>query len=162
MPDREHKEIRLPALLLDEFLQEREDICSKDWLQKRQAIYLDDSLQNQETCRQLRSKKDLIRIQVRKVREQLSLEQKAALCCGRQNGSGGEFIGNSFAQVPGAAGETTTILEEAYQVSSIVMADGPAGLRLQQCFRGNERIPSDTLAGSGYEYPQESSLWTEF
>lgn len=60
---------------------------------------------------------------------QLSDSQLAYLCCGnfRRGEEKKSFIGNAAIRVPGAAGETTDRLAG---IPGIVMADGPAGLRL--------------------------------
>lgn len=60
----------------------------------------------------------------------LTLEQAAALVCGRPTSESADFIGNAAITVPGAAGETTGLLYEEYGVPNIVMADGPAGIRI--------------------------------
>ena len=44
-------------------------------------------------------------------------------------------LGAASALVPGAAGETSGCLEEKYGISSLVMADGPAGVRLKTCYQ---------------------------
>ena len=49
--------------------------------------------------------------------------------------------------MPGSAGETTEALEEAYGVRSLIMADGPAGLRLRQSYEVDTK--SDTVYGAG-------------
>lgn len=45
---------------------------------------------------------------------------------------GTSTLGSAGIRVPGSAGETTEALEEKYGVRSLIMADGPAGLRLRQ------------------------------
>ncbi len=70
----------------------------------------------------------------------LTVRQKAALVCGRIKDGEAEFIGNAAVTVPGAAGESTAILEESHGLHPFVMADGPAGLRLQACY---EEDPAD-------------------
>ncbi len=70
-----------------------------------------------------------------KIVSELSDEQKAALCVGRIKSGPAEYIGNAGVQVPGAAGETASVLEEKYGIRGAIMADGPAGLRLQQHFQ---------------------------
>ena len=61
---------------------------------------------------------------------QLSNEQLANVCVGAfSTTSGTEIVGNASAKVAGGAGETTHFLK-SLGVPSIVMADGPAGLRL--------------------------------
>lgn len=47
---------------------------------------------------------------------------------------GTSTLGSSGVRVPGSAGETTEALEEKYGVRSLIMADGPAGLRLRQSY----------------------------
>lgn len=43
-------------------------------------------------------------------------------------------LGSSGIRVPGSAGETTECLEAGYAIPSLIMADGPAGLRLRQSY----------------------------
>ncbi len=47
---------------------------------------------------------------------------------------GAGTLGSSGIRVPGSARETTEALEEEYGIRSLVMADGPAGLRLRQSY----------------------------
>ena len=68
---------------------------------------------------------------------ELTIKQKAALVCGRMKEGEAEFIGNAGVTVPGAAGESTALLEEDFGLHPFVMADGPAGLRLQACYEEN-------------------------
>ena len=44
-------------------------------------------------------------------------------------------IGNASATVPGAAGDTSSIIWESRGVKNLILADGPAGLRLQPLFK---------------------------
>ena len=39
--------------------------------------------------------------------------------------------------MPGSAGETSEALEASRQIPSLIMADGPAGLRLRQCYQAD-------------------------
>ncbi len=65
----------------------------------------------------------------------LTEEQLITMVTGVVRGAQGE-LGNAGQSVPGAAGETAGILEqEPWQVAGIVLADGPAGLRLNPCYR---------------------------
>lgn len=68
---------------------------------------------------------------------QLSIEEMALLCVGteRLNGEVGNVVGSASKTVPGAAGETEGSLEESRGIFSLVLADGPAGLRLQPHFK---------------------------
>lgn len=65
----------------------------------------------------------------------LSDEELAYLAVGYFSGKGGllSLIGNAAARVAGAAGETTSMLVEK-GFAPMVMADGPAGLRLSREF----------------------------
>lgn len=71
--------------------------------------------------------------------KKLTLEQKAALVCGRPGSGHTEFIGNAAVTVPGAAGETTNILKEEYGIGNMVLADGPAGIRIQKRYEENPK-----------------------
>ncbi|MDO4339609.1 MAG: glycoside hydrolase family 3 N-terminal domain-containing protein [Eubacteriales bacterium] len=68
-------------------------------------------------------------------------EQLAYLCIGAYKDAGDilEVIGNASKTVAGAAGETTSRLQET-GLPSLVMADGPAGIRIspQYVLEGNE------------------------
>lgn len=67
---------------------------------------------------------------------QLTVEQMAELCVGTaRGGMGGEsVIGAASALCPGAAGDTTSIMIEDRNVRNMILADGPAGLRLSRYF----------------------------
>lgn len=60
---------------------------------------------------------------------------------------GASTLGNAGKRVPGSAGETTEALEEKYGIRSLIMADGPAGLRLRQNYEVDRE--SDTVYGVG-------------
>ena len=65
------------------------------------------------------------------VLDSLTLEEKACLVCGRPRAGDPAIIGEAAIHVPGAAGETTSLLESK-GVPATVLADGPAGLRLSR------------------------------
>lgn len=50
---------------------------------------------------------------------------------------GASTLGSAGIRVPGSAGETTEALEEKYGIRSLIMADGPAGLRLRQSYEAD-------------------------
>ncbi len=82
---------------------------------------------------------------------QLTVEELATLCVGTQRAeSMNSIIGSASLTVPGAAGETSGILEETRGIRHTVNADGPAGLRLQPHYRtdleGN-LLPGGTIFG---------------
>lgn len=60
---------------------------------------------------------------------------------------GTSTLGSAGIRVPGSAGETTEALEEKYGKRSLIMADGPAGLRLRQSYEVDRR--TDTVYGAG-------------
>ena len=62
--------------------------------------------------------------------EKLTLEEKACLVCGRPTHGEVSFIGDAGVTVPGAAAETTPVLQK-YGIPTTVLADGPAGIRIE-------------------------------
>lgn len=67
---------------------------------------------------------------------QLTVEELADLCVGTARGGfGGEsVIGSASAACPGAAGDTTSNMLEQRNIKNMILADGPAGLRLTKEF----------------------------
>ena len=68
---------------------------------------------------------------------QLSEEELSTFVCGSGWGvedDSNPIIGANSESVPGAAGETTHTLTEKYGIPSIVLADGPGGVRIAQHF----------------------------
>lgn len=61
--------------------------------------------------------------------------------------SGASTLGSAGIRVPGSAGESTEALEEKYGIRSLIMADGPAGIRLRQNYQVDRA--SDTVYGTG-------------
>ena len=67
---------------------------------------------------------------------QLSVEEMASLCVGTlRMGENKSIVGNASSLVPGAAGDTSSVLFESRGVRNLILADGPAGLRLQPHFK---------------------------
>ena len=83
--------------------------------------------------------------------ERLTLQEKACLVCGRPKSGEASFIGDAAVHVPGAAAETTSLLEK-YGVPPTVLADGPAGLRLSQ------RYDVDPATGEPYSLSRYEAL----
>lgn len=71
---------------------------------------------------------------------QLTEEEMARLCVGteRLEETGGNVVGSSSKYVPGAAGDTDDALWEQRGIFPLILADGPAGLRLQPHFKATQ------------------------
>ncbi|MCR5468367.1 MAG: glycoside hydrolase family 3 C-terminal domain-containing protein, partial [Lachnospiraceae bacterium] len=80
---------------------------------------------------------------------QLSVEELATVCVGHFAKDDTSIIGNAGISVPGAAGQTTNILEEDRHVKPLILPDGPAGLRLTPHFKvtDGKKIPGGDLLG---------------
>lgn len=83
---------------------------------------------------------------------QLTVEEMATLCVGNYQGKAEEdcIVGSVSAAVPGAAADTTSLLLESRKIPNLIMADGPAGLRLQPHFkatRDGNLLPGGEMFG---------------
>ena len=86
--------------------------------------------------------------------------EKAQLVCGQPSSGSKEVIGSAAVHVPGGAGETTNALTRL-GLGSMVLADGPAGLRLQQHYQVS-RETGKLYVMSRYESLQNRFFATEF
>ncbi len=82
---------------------------------------------------------------------QLTVEEMAELCVGTARGGegGNSVIGAASAACPGAAGDTTSRMIEDRNVRNMILADGPAGLRLSKHFsvdKDGNLIPGTEVA----------------
>ncbi len=72
---------------------------------------------------------------------QLTVAEMAELCVGTSRGQmgmgGAEVIGNASAVCPGAAGDSTSLMIDDRDIRNMVLADGPAGLRLSKHFKAD-------------------------
>lgn len=89
----------------------------------------------------------------------LTDEELAYLCTGGFEGEGsGSFIGNAGLTVAGAAGETTAGFSHM-GVPNVVMADGPAGLRIARQFGVDEQgiytLDNGSMAAAFEVVPEE-------
>lgn len=75
----------------------------------------------------------LIQDAARELVESLSTDQLIKLATGDTNDAQGGVLGSSGVSVPGSAGETSSCAKEE-GLANIVLADGPAGLRLNQFY----------------------------
>lgn len=72
--------------------------------------------------------------------EKLTDEELIHLVVGEVNKSqNANALGSAGIMVPGAAGETSSILSQKYGIPGLPMADGPAGLRLSKTYEVNEK-----------------------
>lgn len=77
---------------------------------------------------------------VKDLAAQLTAEEMAELCVGieRRTDNGTQVVGNAATLVPGAAGQTSSVLLGERGIFPLILADGPAGLRLQPHFKATE------------------------
>ena len=90
---------------------------------------------------------------VKDLAAQLTVEEMADLCVGARAAAFGanSTIGAASSAVPGAAGDTTSALIEKRGVPNIVLADGPAGLRLSAHFVADkDGTPIPALSDRGF------------
>lgn len=96
---------------------------------------------------------------------QLSNEELARLCTGKYQTADGvsSIVGDASNGVPGAAGDTSDVLAER-GMRSLIMADGPAGLRLQPHFKARHDgtvLPGGAVFGGevadfpSYDHPED-------
>ncbi len=81
---------------------------------------------------------------------QLTVEELANLCVGTLRAEEGSVVGNASALVPGAAADTSPVVMKERGVKSMILADGPAGLRLQPVFKTTktgELLPGGAVMG---------------
>lgn len=88
---------------------------------------------------------------------QMSLEELATLNSGSGWGVSNDnspIVGSNSDTIPGAAGETTTKYIDKYGIPSIVLADGPGGIRVKQ-----EYTAKDVTTGEEETYYQYCTAW---
>ena len=96
-----------------------------------------------------------------KIVDSLSVDQLAFLATGDPGRAQGNALGSAGISVPGAAAETSPCAsEEPWNVTTIALVDGPAGLRLKREYQvdNGEIVASDFLAaleGGFFCPPQE-------
>ncbi|MDE7179076.1 MAG: glycoside hydrolase family 3 C-terminal domain-containing protein [Lachnospiraceae bacterium] len=104
------------------------------------------------------------RCTIEELTAQLTVEEMADLCVGTLR-AGGSIVGNASYSVPGAAGDSSSIIKESRGVKNMILADGPAGLRLQPVFKTDKEgkiLPGGSVLGDiiepfSPEYNDENS-----
>ncbi|MBQ7582444.1 MAG: glycoside hydrolase family 3 C-terminal domain-containing protein [Lachnospiraceae bacterium] len=89
---------------------------------------------------------------------QLSVEELADLCVGSLRAGLASVIGEASATVPGAAGDTSSNLWSERGIRNLILADGPAGIRLTPHFRtdldGNLLKGGETFGTTTQPFPE--------
>jgi beta-glucosidase len=91
---------------------------------------------------------------------QLTVQEMAELCVGtlRMDGEA-SIVGNASELVPGAAGDTSSVIRDSRGVRHLILADGPAGLRLQPHFKttkDGKLLPGGEVSGDAVTpFPEE-------
>lgn len=78
-----------------------------------------------------KEKRKQLEEEAEKLADRLSTEQLIQLACGASNMNTGSNLGAAGTAVPGSAGETSSCAKNE-GIAAITLADGPAGLRLNQ------------------------------
>lgn len=90
---------------------------------------------------------------------QLEIEELATICVGtsRVGEADSNVIGGASETVPGAAGDTSAMLQDTRGIAPLIFADGPAGLRLTPHFRVStkgEILSEDDSSKDAVDYYQ--------
>ena len=87
---------------------------------------------------------------VEELTAQLTVEEMADLCVGTLRTADQNIVGNASYLVPGAAGDTSSVIKESRGVKNMIFADGPAGIRLQPHFKTDKQgnvLPGGEMLG---------------
>jgi beta-glucosidase len=99
------------------------------------------------------------RCTVEELVSQLTVEEMAELCVGTLREDESSVVGNASYTIPGAAGDTSSVIKDSRKVRNIILADGPAGLRLQPHFKmtdEGEMIPGGEILGDAVtQFPSD-------
>ncbi|MBQ9887126.1 MAG: glycoside hydrolase family 3 C-terminal domain-containing protein [Lachnospiraceae bacterium] len=78
---------------------------------------------------------------------QLTVDEMAQFCVGTLRADMGSLVGNASYTIPGAAGDTSSVCKDSRGIKNLILADGPAGLRLQPHFKVNKKDGSLVAGG---------------
>ena len=87
---------------------------------------------------------------VEELTAQLTVGELAQLCVGTQRQGEDSVVGVASHTVPGAAGDTSAVILADRGVDDLILADGPAGLRLQPVFKTDKQgglLPGGSIMG---------------
>lgn len=102
---------------------------------------------------------------------QLTADEMIQLCVGTARGFGEQtIVGAASANVPGAAGDTTSIMLEDRNIRNMILADGPAGLRLTPEFKTTAdgqllqtgMVFGDLKTGGADEIPEDAVTYYQY
>ena len=93
-----------------------------------------------------------------KIALKLTDEELVRLSCGEVSRGHEAALGAAGIMVPGAAGETSSFIEERYNIPPVSMADGPAGLRLMKEYEAD--IEGNTVYSKGIMGAIEDGLFS--
>lgn len=123
--------------------------CETVIYQKERPVYKDMNADIRITLEDVKN----LKYTLEELVAQFTIEEMAELCVGVERANSGEtasLVGMSSCSVPGAAGETTLRFLEDRKIENLILADGPAGLRLFPHFRASkdgELLPGGEIMG---------------
>ena len=85
---------------------------------------------------------------------QLTVEEMADMCVGTLRAGEVNVVGKASYTVPGAAGDILSSLKVSRGIKNMILADGPAGLRLQPHFKTTKEgklLPGGSVMGDSFE-----------
>lgn len=135
IPDTVNRSIVDSSTILPEVIQ-YQGVRKEYSTDKTESISMGDVLSEKATVEELVS--------------QLSVEELAQFCVGTLRSDGSDVVGNASATVPGAAGDTSSVCEKTRGIKGMILADGPAGLRLQPVFKTTKDgvlLPGGSILG---------------